>query len=221
MSEKNNSVDSNTGTKIYNGSSEITKGNHDHMPKRDASYLPTDERGHIQASSLSGDNSKENIAPQAKDLNHGAYLSVEKGEKDALKNGNTIESEKMAVSSGAQPGNRPDAFLVNDVVTTADGHTQEIHHSFANMMNDEQENLNKELDKHSDMLNAPNPEDTLRERMSVEEYADMMEKTDAELPGIRDEYQVDEYTSSRDDFEVNKSSEEDGEDNSEEDGMGM
>ena len=37
---------------IYNGPSEITKGNHDGMPHRDSSYLSTDEREHIQASSL-------------------------------------------------------------------------------------------------------------------------------------------------------------------------
>lgn len=65
-----NSVDPETGTIIYNGPSELTKGNHTNMPHRTESYLPTDERGHIQASSLGGSNSRENIVPQSADLNH-------------------------------------------------------------------------------------------------------------------------------------------------------
>lgn len=187
-------VNLHTGTKTYVGPSVVTKGNHSHMPARDSSYLTTDERGHIQASSLSGDNSKVNIVPQAKDLNHGAYLSVENGERDALVKGNTIETEKVAFSSN-QPGHRPDAFMVNDTITMSNGQQQEVHHSFANMQNSEQEHLNAELDRHSDMLDAPNPGDTLRDGMSTEEYTELMEVTDNELMDLRDEYQVDEFVS--------------------------
>lgn len=186
MSKAYNTVTAD-GIKVYNGPNEITKGNHNGMPMRDDSYLGTDERGHIQASSLGGDNSKENIAPQAKDLNHGAYLSVENGEREALTKGNTVVSEKIAYSS-VQPGNRPDAYMVNDTVTNANGKSQEVHHSFANMMNSEQESLNAELGQHSDLLDDPNPGDSLRENMSVQEYSDIMEKTDMELPNIQDEY---------------------------------
>lgn len=140
------------------------------MAAKYSSYLSTDETGHSQASFLSGDNSETNIAPQAKDLNHGSYLSVENGEKAALIKGNTIESQKISYSS-VQPGNRPDAF----------------------MMNAEQENLNEEL-SNSDMLNSPNPRDTLRAHMSTEEYADLMEKIDTGGLNIQDTYQVDVYT---------------------------
>ena len=194
MSAGYNTVNLHTGTKAYVGLNIVTKGNHNRMPAKDSSYLATDERGHIQASSLSGDNSIVNIAPQAKDLNHGAYLSVENGEKDALARGNTIETEKVAFSSN-QLGHRPDAFVVNDTVTMANGQQQEIHHSFANMQNSEQESLNTGLDRHSDMLDAPNPGDTLKDGMSSEEYAELMEVTDNELIDLRDEYQVDEYVS--------------------------
>ena len=108
-------------------------------------------------------------------------------------NGNTITSEKVAYASN-QPGQRPDAYMVNDIVTMANGQQQEIHHSFANLQNSEQEALNAELDEHSDMLNVSNPEDTLRDSMSNEEYTDLVEKTDVELLDLRDEYQMDEYT---------------------------
>ena len=93
--------------------------------------------------------------------------------------------------------------MVNDTVTMANGQQQEIHHSFANMQNSEQEALNAELDKHSDMLNMPNPGDTLRNSMSSEEYTDLMEKTDVQLPDLRDEYQMDEYTTLSDSIDTN------------------
>ena len=191
-----------TGTKSYKGPSELTESNHNGMKQRDGAYLPTDERGHIEASSLSGDNSELNVVPQAKDLNHGAYLSVENGEKYALKNGNTIISEKIAYASN-QPGQRPDAFMVNDIVTMQNGQQQEIHHSFANLQNSEQEALNLELYEHSDMLNVSNQGDTLRENMSTEEYADLMEETDVELPDLKDNYQMNEYTSVTNSIDAN------------------
>lgn len=188
-------VDSSTGTKKYNGPSIITHGNHNNMPSRDSSYLSTDERGHIQASSLSGDNSEVNITPQARDLNHGSYLSVENGEKDALRQGYSIQTEKIAFVSN-QVGGRSDAFIVNDSVNVGNGQVQEIHHSFANMMNSQQECLNQELNDHSDLLDVSNPSDGLREIMSSEQYADLMERTDPELLDLRDEYKIEEFISS-------------------------
>ena len=46
------------------------------MPYRTDAYLPGDERGHINASSLGG-NSKDNVVAQNAELNHGAYYSME------------------------------------------------------------------------------------------------------------------------------------------------
>ena len=50
-----------TGAITYVGTSEITKGNHNNMPSRTEAYRETDERGHIQASSLSGSNKSNNV----------------------------------------------------------------------------------------------------------------------------------------------------------------
>lgn len=149
--------------------------------------MPGDERGHIQASSLGGSNKRDNIVPQARDLNHGAYYAVEKGERDALKGGNSIYSEKIAYTNEPE-GSRPNTFIVNDTISYTDGSQQNIHFSFANMSDAQQEGINQELDEHADMLDVQNPNDALRESMSTEEYADLMEKTDAELPGIADAY---------------------------------
>lgn len=183
-----NTIDSRTGSITYTGSSEVTKGNHNNMPARTDAYLNTDERGHIQASSLSGNNRPDNVVPQSADLNHGGYYSMEQGERTALKTG-TIESEKTAYVSN-QPGNRPDAFIVNDYVTYSDGQTQAIHLSFSNLTNAEQEGMNAESSNQAaDMFDAlPNPGDTLRDTMSTAEYTALMEETDAILPNISDMY---------------------------------
>lgn len=167
----------------FHGSLERTKGNHAHMPSRTAAYQPGDERGHINASSLGGTNARINIAPQHRDLNHGSYYAMEQGERTALASGATIQSNKTAFVESS-PGSRPTAFLVNDTITYRDGHTEKVNLSFTNVSNAEQEQWNSALGE----ISAPNPGDTLRETMSKEEYASLMEQTDASLPTIAGEY---------------------------------
>ncbi len=178
-----NRVDPVTGTIVYNGPSNIEKGSHSHMPPRTNTYLSTDERGHIQASCLGGTNKRDNIVPQSADLNHGGYYRMESGERTILGNGATIHSEKIAYA-GNQPGKRPDAFMVNDTVTYADGQTQNIHLSFANMTYADQDGLNRFLDEYSGTPDTPNPGDDLRASLSAPEYAELMAETDQALPDI-------------------------------------
>lgn len=185
------SIDSKTGTVRYDGPIEIRLGDHSNMPSRTYAYLPTDERGHVQASSLGGSNGRENIVPQSADLNHGSYTFMEQAERMALKDG-TIHSEKIAFASN-QPGQRPDAFIVNDQVTYADGTTQDVHLSFANLTNAEQDQMNAEAAS-LPAEDYPNPGDGLRDSMSAEAYAELMEETDAQLPSISDEYAEADYS---------------------------
>ncbi|MDO5134264.1 MAG: DNA/RNA non-specific endonuclease, partial [Eubacteriales bacterium] len=182
-----NTVDPNTGTITYSGTSESVPSSHKGMPPRTDAYEPTDERGHIQASSLSGPNTRDNVVPQSKDLNHGAYLQMENAERSIDKSGGKVESEKSAFVSN-QRGGRPDAFMVNDHVTYANGHEQTVHLSFANLTNEQQESMNQALNAHTDMLNAPNPGDTLRESMSTAEYSQLMEETESYLPSVKEMY---------------------------------
>ena len=90
-------VDPENGNITYSGPLEVMKGDHSHMPARTEAYLPGDERGHINASSLGGVNDESNVAPQHRDLNHGAYYSMEQGERAALQHGAAIDSNKTAV----------------------------------------------------------------------------------------------------------------------------
>ena len=124
-------VDPGTGNMTYSGPLEITKGDHSNMPPRTRAYLSGDERGHINASSLGGTNLTINVAAQSRDVNHGAYYSMEQGERAALQSGAEINSTKTAVVNGS-PGDRPEAFLVSDTITYSDGHTENISLSFTN-----------------------------------------------------------------------------------------
>ena len=181
------SVNPNTGDVTYNGPLSLEKGDHSHMPSRTDAYLPGDERGHVNASSLGGVNSRANVVAQHSDVNHGAYLSVEKGERTALQNGATIESEKTAVVN-SQPGDRPTAFTVNDSVTYPDGHTESIHHSFTNGSYADQAAWNEMSAALPGTFDAANLGDGLRGSMDSDSYASLMESTDAEMPGLDADY---------------------------------
>lgn len=181
------SVDTETGNVSYNGALSLEKGDHSHMPSRSEAYLPGDERGHVNASSLGGINTELNVVPQHSDLNHGAYYSMEQGERNALRNGASIESEKTAVVNG-QVGDRPITFTVRDSVTYPDGHTESIHHSFTNESYADQSAWNEQAASLPETFDAPNPGDELRSIYDIESYASLMDETDAMLPSIEDEY---------------------------------
>ncbi|MCD7756454.1 MAG: DNA/RNA non-specific endonuclease [Firmicutes bacterium] len=181
------SVDPKTGNVTWEGPLSIEKGDHTNMPSRTEAYLPGDERGHVNASSLGGNNSRANVVPQNSDVNHGGYLSVENGERSALQSGASIESKKTAVVE-EQPGDRPSSFSVNDTVTYPDGHTEAIHNSFTNESYASQEAWNETSAALPGIFDGPNPGDGLRDSMTPDAYAGLMEETDAALPNIADDY---------------------------------
>lgn len=187
------SVDPQNGNVIWDGPLTTMKGDHSHMPPRTEAYLPGDERGHLNASSLGGGNSRSNVVPQNSNVNHRAYSSMERGERRALQNGAEIHSVKTAIVNG-QPGDRPEAFLVSDTVNYADGHTESIHLSFANESYADQAAWNEQSASLPGVYDAPNPGDGLRESMGTEAYSELMESTDAELPGIAENYAAADYS---------------------------
>lgn len=190
-------VNPDTGDVTYRGPLSLEKGDHSHMPGRTEAYRPGDERGHVNASSLGGVNTRENVVAQHGNVNHGAYLSVEKGERTALQNGASIESEKTAVVNG-QPGDRPAAFTVNDAVTYPDGHMESIHNSFTNESYADQAAWNEASASLPGTFDAPNPGDGLRDSMDAESYASLMESTDAEMPGLSADYAAADFSGAPD-----------------------
>lgn len=177
----------NNGTIVYSDDSVLTKGNHSGMPKRTEAYKPTDERGHIQASSLGGDNTKDNVVPMDKELNHGAYYQMESKEREILNNGGKIHSEKIAYVS-TQMGQRPDAFMVNDTIVFPDGSKQTVHLSFQNDPVQEQEEWLEILKEQPDFTECYDNVNPLKEMMTDEEYAKLMDETEELLSDIKDDY---------------------------------
>lgn len=205
---ENSSTDPKTGNVTYKGSLSIMKGDHTHMPARTDAYLSNDERGHVNASSLGGINTRDNVVPQNRDVNHGSFMSMEKGECNALNSGATINSEKTAYVNG-EPGSRPSAFIINDEITYADGHTETVSLSFTNESYSDQDQWNIEAAALSDTFDAPNPMDGLRDSMNEQSYSSLMEETDAYLPNIEDEYEATEiaenYQVSMEEFDTQAS----------------
>lgn len=54
MKNKNSYVNPYNGNVSWNGALFLQKGDHSNMPRRTDAYLPGDERGHVNASSLGG-----------------------------------------------------------------------------------------------------------------------------------------------------------------------
>ncbi len=184
------SIDTETGTTTARGdlqSEKALRGGKMNISGK----LSTDHDGHLVAARANGPMIPENIHAQNSQLNQGTYKRVENAEQRLLADNATIQTERTAFTTNLQGenGERPSAYMVNDRITYADGQTQDVHLSFANMSRSEQENLNQSLDVHSDMLDVSNPGDVLRDSMLDMEYASLMESTDTELPGIREEFE--------------------------------
>lgn len=148
-------------------------------------------KGHIIAAQSNGAAVKENVTSQAADLNQGTYKKIENAEMRLVRNESAqIYTEKTAYFSNKNEGlPRSDAYMVNDTITYANGHENNVHLSLPNIPAAEQEQIAEEsIQIAFDNVNAANPEDTLRDEMTVEEYTTLMEETDMGLPNISDEY---------------------------------
>jgi len=188
------SVDPNTGNVHFSGPLSVEKGDHTHMPRRTEAYLPGDERGHLAGSALGGTNSTDNVVAQNYDVNHYSFQGVERGETSAISDQHaSIQSERTAIVDG-EVGGRPNTFLINDTVTYADGHTENLHFSFTNESYADQQAWNDQSAALPDTFDAPNPGDALRESMDPQAYAELMEETDALLPSLEDEFAPADYS---------------------------
>lgn len=150
---------------------------------------PGDQRGHLIAAQEGGPNKDYNMTAQDGKLNQGAYKTVENAEVDLARQGYEVQTSKTAYVS-TQEGNRPDAYMINDTITSPDGKTQDVNLSFQNMSPEEQAEYNQFLQENDFSDNYPNP-DPLRESMTPEEYSSLMEETDQYLPSVRDEFDMD------------------------------
>ncbi len=166
---------------------------------------PGDQRGHVIAAQEGGPNKSYNMTAQDGKLNQGAYKTAENSESALAKQGYTVQTSKTAFVSN-QEGNRPDAYMINDTITSPDGKTQSVHLSFQNMSPEEQAECNQYFQE-NDFTIDPNP-DAFRESMTSEEYSALMEETENDLPSIKDEFDMDSWSETRFDSESTQQGEE-------------
>ena len=154
-----------------------------------------DQRGHVIAASEGGVNKDFNMTAQNGKLNQGAYKSVEQAEVNLAKQGYDVNTSKTAYVSNQQEG-RPDAYMINDTLTAPNGKTQDIHLSFQNMSPQEQQEMNDQsAEIFSEMSSEFSNPGSRPEGMTENEYAQLMEETDMDLPSINDEFDMDNTTS--------------------------
>lgn len=160
-----------------------------HLDVGGSAKEPGDQKGHLIAARANGAAVKENLFAQNGNLNQGTYKKMENAEMHQIRdNSARIYTEKTAfVSNKAESGMRPDAYMVHDTITYADGQVQHVNLSFANMSSPEQMQLN-EISSPFSLESADNPGDVLRAEMTEAEYAALMEQTDECMPNINDEF---------------------------------
>ena len=188
-------VDEVTGTTVTKGSLQNEKALRNNSLQSEAGgelRESNHQGGHLVASALNGPAIPENTFAQDAHLNQSQFKTIENAERRLLsdtENVTSIQTERTAYMSNPQTekGAVPSTFMINDSIHYSNGTTENVHFSFSNMTVQQQEGINQELVEKVD-IDMENPGDTLRESMSPEEYATLMEETDAELPNIRDEF---------------------------------
>lgn len=147
-----------------------------------------DHRGHVIAAQEGGPNKGYNMTSQNGNLNLSQYKAVENTETALAKQGYDVNVSKTAFVSN-QKGGRPDAYMINDTITSPDGKTQNINFSFQNESKIEQEAQNQFLENEVDIDNSLNI-NPLRDTMNAEEYSSLMEKTNSSLPSLKDSFDM-------------------------------
>lgn len=151
-----------------------------------------DQRGHIIAAQEGGPNKGYNMTAQNGNLNQGQYKTVENAEVSLARQGYTVHTSKTAFVSN-QEGGRPDAYMINDTVTSPDGKVQSINLSFQNESKAEQAAQNQILESEVDIDNS-SPSNPLRDTLNAEEYSSLMEETNSSLPSLKDGFDMNNTT---------------------------
>lgn len=151
-----------------------------------------DHRGHVIAAKEGGPNKNYNMTAQNGNLNQGQYKTVENAEVSLARQGYAVHTAKTAFVSN-QEGGRPDAYMINDTVTSLDGKMQSINLSFQNESRAEQEAQNQMLENEVDIDDSLNI-NPLRDTMNAEEYSSLMEETNSSLPSLKDSFDMQNTT---------------------------
>lgn len=151
-----------------------------------------DQRGHLIAAQEGGPNKGYNMTAQNGNLNQGQYKTVENTEVSLAKQGYDVNVSKTAFVSN-QEGGRPDAYMINDTITSPDGKTQSVNLSFQNESRAVQEAQNQILENEVDIDDSLSI-DPLRDSMNATEYSALMDETNSSLPSLKDSFDMQNTT---------------------------
>lgn len=182
-------TDESNGTVTATGALQDKMASRKGMPKKAGGSLREagDHNGHGVAARFNGPPIRANISAQNGKLNQGEFKRMENAEAAVLKDGGKITTERIAYSSrkAADGSVRPDAYMINDRVTYKDGERQNLHHCFSNLSPKEQAEMNA-IVQAQDIPELQS--DALREQMTPQQYAELMQETDKSLLDIKGEY---------------------------------
>lgn len=151
-----------------------------------------DQRGHLIAAREGGPNKGYNMTAQNGNLNQGQYKTVENAEVSLARQGYDVNTSKTAFVSN-QEGGRPDAYMINDTITSPDGKAQSVNLSFQNESKSEQAAQNQMLENEVDIDDSLNCNPS-RDTMNAKEYSALMEETNSSLPSLRDSFDMNNTT---------------------------
>ncbi len=145
------------------------------------------DKGHLIAAREGGVAADYNVSAQDRGLNRGSYKVMENSEVDLANKGYDVQTEKTAYVS--RPGAEPDAYMVNDTITTPDGKTHTVNASFTNLSKSDMEKIDNDLNNLSE--NERELSEPYHEGMTKEEYNSMMQETENETYSVKDEFDMD------------------------------
>lgn len=147
------------------------------------------DKGHLIAARQGGPAKSYNVSAQDRGLNRGTYKSVENAEVRLANKGYDVQTSKTAYVS--HQGAKPDAYMINDSITTLEGKTQHIHESYQNESSEVQDAWNNEsAEAFSQMTDEYNNPSSRPEGMTEAEYAELMDSTDPALSSVRDDFDM-------------------------------
>ena len=147
------------------------------------------DKGHLIAAREGGPAKGYNIGAQNRTLNRGEYKTVENAEVRLANQGNEVYASKTAYVS--VPGGKPDAYMINDTVMTADGKEHQVHISMQNESPAVQEAWNNEsAEAFSQMSKEFDNPNSVPEEMSESEYTELIGLSENELNSVKDDFDI-------------------------------
>lgn len=152
-------------------------------------YDSTTDKGHLIAARHGGIAASYNVTSQDSHLNRSTFKAIENAESRLVDNGCTVYTQKTAFVTN--PESKPDVYMVNDTVTTPEGTTHNISHSFQNATVAQQEAWEETAAENTMVGLYP---DLMYEGLDSNEVQEALAETYGWCTSVRDDYDVSSWS---------------------------